>query len=164
MYLFSRCRFIARADARSERRATFRSGERSGAAAAPATPDLPTNIIPTKIRRLKTSAKLSLDMRIPPLNFKILLESAPLKSRILVRRLASAAQLRKRKPGRGFDCLPAPRGLPRAARAVEPQGKLPTASSHQAEGNKGVLPTPIRKRAVITAAASRRRKRRRRLL
>ena len=52
------------------------------------TPDLPTNIIPAKIAWLKSSWKSPMDMRTPPLQIKILLESNPLRSRILVRRLA----------------------------------------------------------------------------
>ena len=52
----------------------------------PISPSLPTKISPAKIRRLKTSGKHSTDMRIPPLKMKVLLESDPLKSRILVRR------------------------------------------------------------------------------
>ena len=52
------------------------------------TPNLPTEIIPTKIPRLKLSGEFPADMRIPPLEIKILLESNPLKSRIFVRRLA----------------------------------------------------------------------------
>ena len=65
-----------------------------GGAAAPwtlarHTPNLPGKIIPAKIRRLKVSGKFpTLDMRIPPLKHKIMPESSPLKSRILVRRLA----------------------------------------------------------------------------
>ena len=47
-----------------------------------------TEIIPTKIRRLKLSGKFPEDMRISTLKFNTLLESNPLKSRILVRRLA----------------------------------------------------------------------------
>ena len=50
--------------------------------------NLPTNIIPTKICWLKMSVKFPADMRIPPLKLKILFQSKPLKSRILVRRLA----------------------------------------------------------------------------
>ena len=53
-----------------------------------ATPNLPTKIVPTKIRWLKTSGEFPMDMIISPLNMKILLQSNPLKSRILVRRLA----------------------------------------------------------------------------
>ena len=52
------------------------------------TPNLPTNIIPTKIRWLTISGEFPMGMIIPPLEIKILLESNPLKSRILVRRLA----------------------------------------------------------------------------
>ena len=52
------------------------------------TPDLPTKIIPTKIRWLESSGEFPMDMWIPPLTIKILLESNPLRSRILVRRLA----------------------------------------------------------------------------
>ena len=51
-------------------------------------PSLPTKLIPIKIAQLKLSRKLPMDMRIPPLKGKILLESNPLKSRTLVRRLA----------------------------------------------------------------------------
>ena len=51
------------------------------------TPNLPTNIIPTKIARLKLSGKSPTDMRIQPLIFKIMLESNPLKSIMLVGRL-----------------------------------------------------------------------------
>ena len=52
------------------------------------TPDLPTKIIPTKIRWLKLSGKFPMVMRIPPFQIQILLESNPLKCRILVWRLA----------------------------------------------------------------------------
>ena len=40
-------------------------------------PNLPTKIIPTKICRLNISGKFTMDMRTPPLKFKILLESKP---------------------------------------------------------------------------------------
>ena len=53
------------------------------------TPYLPTKIIPTKTFWLKVSGNFPKDLRIPPLKIKILLESNPLKSRILVRRLAA---------------------------------------------------------------------------
>ena len=51
------------------------------------TPNLPTKIITAKIAGLKISRNSPMDMRIPPLKLKILLESSPLKSRILVGRL-----------------------------------------------------------------------------
>ena len=51
------------------------------------TANLPTKILP-KIRWLKTSGKSPLDMRVPLLQIRILLESNPMESRILVRRLA----------------------------------------------------------------------------
>ena len=51
-------------------------------------PNLPTKIIPTKIAWLKNSSKFPMDMGIPPLTSKILLESNPLKSGVLVLRLA----------------------------------------------------------------------------
>ena len=51
------------------------------------TPNLPTKILPAKIRRLETSGEFPMDMRIPPLKIKILLESNPPKSRISVQRL-----------------------------------------------------------------------------
>ena len=55
---------------------------------APSTPNLPTKIIPTKMCRLRLCGKFPMGMRNPPLETKIPLESNPLKSRILVRRLA----------------------------------------------------------------------------
>ena len=51
-------------------------------------PNFPTKIIHAKIRWLNMFGKSPMDMRIPPLSIKIMLESDPLKSRILVRRLA----------------------------------------------------------------------------
>ena len=57
------------------------------------TPNLPTKIIPAKIRWLKLPGKSPMDMRIPPLKLKILLESSPLKSRILVRRSAAESPM-----------------------------------------------------------------------
>ena len=53
-----------------------------------AKPNLPTNKIPAKICRLNISRNSPTDMRFPPLQVKILLQSNPPKSRILVRRLA----------------------------------------------------------------------------
>ena len=74
---------------------------RLGAASSPAsvyrhacTPNLPIKNFPAEICRLKTSGKFPVDMRIPSLKIKILLGSTPLKSRILVRRLAVAAPKR----------------------------------------------------------------------
>ena len=61
--------------------------KRKGAGLATA-PDLPTKIIPAKIRRLKHLGNFPIDLGISPLEFKIVLESNPLKSRILVWRLA----------------------------------------------------------------------------
>ena len=49
-------------------------------------------ILPAKICCLKFSGKLPMGLGIPPLKFKILPESSPLKSRILVRRLAVSTQ------------------------------------------------------------------------
>ena len=56
-----------------------------------AAPSLPTKIIPTNICRLEISGTFHMDMRIPPLTIKILLESGPPKSRILGRRLGVAS-------------------------------------------------------------------------
>ena len=50
--------------------------------------NLPTNITPANIAWVKLWGKFPMGMRIPPLEFKIMLESNPLKSRILVGRLA----------------------------------------------------------------------------
>ena len=47
-------------------------------------PILPTNIIPTNIAWLKLSGRFPMDMRIPPLKIRIMLESNPLKSTMLV--------------------------------------------------------------------------------
>ena len=50
----------------------------------PGTPNPPTNIIPTNIAWLKLSGKFPMSLGIPPLKFKIMLESNPLKSSMLV--------------------------------------------------------------------------------
>ena len=57
-------------------------------ARAAATLSLPTKIIPAKIRWLKLSGKFPMNMRVPPLEIKILIKSNPLKPWALVRRLA----------------------------------------------------------------------------
>ena len=59
------------------------------------TPNLSTKIIPTKIPRLKLklSGEFPMDLGIPPHKLKIMLESSPPKSRVLVRRLAIDARL-----------------------------------------------------------------------
>ena len=48
------------------------------------TPNLPTNIVPTDIARVKVSGKSPMDMRIPHLYIKIVLESNLPKSTMLV--------------------------------------------------------------------------------
>ena len=48
------------------------------------TPNLPTKSLPAKIRWLKSSGKFPTGLGIPPLKLKIMFESSPLKSRILV--------------------------------------------------------------------------------
>ena len=63
-------------------------------------PNLPTKIIPTQIRQLRSSGEFPTSLRTPPLTLKIVLESKPLKSRILVRRLAINHQLRHSYPFR----------------------------------------------------------------
>ena len=62
----------------------------------PGTPNLPTKIIPTKICWLKLSGKFPKGLEILPLKMKILLEPNPLKSRILVLRLAVSIELSNR--------------------------------------------------------------------
>ena len=52
------------------------------------TPSLPTKIIPTKIVGLKLAGRFPVDLGFPPLQIKTMLEANPLRSRILVRRLA----------------------------------------------------------------------------
>ena len=54
------------------------------------TPNLPTNIIPTKIAWLKLSGKLPMDMNIPLLWTDIMFESNPLKSTMLAGRSAAS--------------------------------------------------------------------------
>ena len=49
-------------------------------------------IIPARIVGLKLCGKCPMDLGIPPLTIQMLLESNPLKSRILVRRLAVSAR------------------------------------------------------------------------
>ena len=51
------------------------------------TPNLPTDITPTNIARLKLSGKSSMGLEIPPLSIKMMLESNPLKSTMLGGRL-----------------------------------------------------------------------------
>ena len=67
----------------------------SDALGLPGTPNLPTKIIPTKIPWLNISREFPMNIRIPPLWIKILLESNPPKSRILVRRLAVRGSRRR---------------------------------------------------------------------
>ena len=45
--------------------------DRDAWASAPGTPNLPTEIIPTKIPWLKLSGKSPMDMRIPPLKLRL---------------------------------------------------------------------------------------------
>ena len=52
------------------------------------TPNFPTKIIPTKIAWLKLSGEFPMGLGIPPLVIKIMLESNPLKSIMLVQRWA----------------------------------------------------------------------------
>ena len=54
---------------------TQRSRGASTACVILRTPNLPTKIIPTKIASLKLSGRFPMDMRIPPLRIKLLLES-----------------------------------------------------------------------------------------
>ena len=53
-----------------------------------------TKIIPTKVRRLRISGEFPVDMRIPPLEIRIPLESNPLKSRIFYRNPKSCSHPR----------------------------------------------------------------------
>ena len=52
------------------------------------TPNLPTNIVPTNIAWLKLSGESRMGLGIPPLEIKIMLQSNPPKSTMLVGRLA----------------------------------------------------------------------------
>ena len=96
--------------------ATTRSRRPSSLAAdeSPVSPNLPTKIISTKIARLKTSRKSPMRLGIPPLKIKILLESNPLKSRIVVRRLAVEGYEAKKSMvdhGRVNAFVPRPSGV-----------------------------------------------------
>ena len=62
------------------------------------TPNLPTNIIPTNITWLKLSGKFPVGLGIPPVQIKIVLESNPLKSTMLLGRLGVFRQPLKRLP------------------------------------------------------------------
>ena len=64
------------------------------------TPNLPTNIDPTKIAWLELSGKSPMDMTIPTLKHNIMLESNPLKSTMLVGRLAVTNILHSQAPVR----------------------------------------------------------------
>ena len=63
------------------------TGEKNLAHTAMPTPNLPTNITPANIAWLELSGKSPMGLGIPPLKFKIVLESNPLKSTMFARRL-----------------------------------------------------------------------------
>ena len=86
-YLFIDCCFVYCLGGRGARWSHLRR-LRCAAGICEIHPISPTNIFPSKISWLELSGKSPLDMRIPPLIIKIMLESNPLKSIILVRRLA----------------------------------------------------------------------------
>ena len=65
-------------------------------------PNLPTNIIPTKIAWLKLSGEFPMDMIISPLLITILLESNPLRSTMLCCDQDLAAQMKREAPKRGI--------------------------------------------------------------
>ena len=48
------------------------------------TPNLPTNIVPTNIARLKLSGRSPMGLGIPPFKLNVMLESSPLKPTMLV--------------------------------------------------------------------------------
>ena len=56
------------------------------------TPNPPTNIVPTNIARVKLSGKSPMGLGIPPLRIKIMLESNPLKSTMLIGRLGVVSE------------------------------------------------------------------------
>ena len=73
---------------------------------------IPTKIIPTKLCGLKLSGEFPMDIRIPPLKIKILLESNLPKSRILVGRLAVRCAVRARvSAARSPDVAAVPLGV-----------------------------------------------------
>ena len=63
------------------------------------TPNLLTKVIPAKIAWFKLSGKFPMVMGIPPLKMKITLESNPLISGVLVRRLAAGPEFRSLMSG-----------------------------------------------------------------
>ena len=71
-----------------------------------------TKIIPAKIAGLKLSGRFPMDMRIPPLELKVLLESSPPKSRIVVRRLAVPTRESDHDKRRHVSCAPPNAELP----------------------------------------------------
>ena len=76
--------------------------------ARPKTPNLPTNIIPAKIARLKLPGESPMDVRFPPLGIKIMLEANPPKSLMLAGRLAVMPALPARGAGARWRCTPRP--------------------------------------------------------
>ena len=80
------CKLFAHECRPGHPRMTHRTSERLSAAGC-ATPNLPTHIVPSNIAWLKTSGKFPMGLRIPPLSIRIMLESNPLKSTMLVGRL-----------------------------------------------------------------------------
>ena len=72
---------------RADDRLTWGLAWLGGGGSAP-TPNPPTDIIPSKIARLRLSGRFPMGLGIPPLNIKMLPESNPLKSIMLVGRLA----------------------------------------------------------------------------
>ena len=70
-----------------------RTPSRIAMASTTNTPNLPTNIIPTNIAWLKLSGKSPVCLGIPPLRIKIMFESNPLKSTMLVGRLGVQYQV-----------------------------------------------------------------------
>ena len=73
---------------------------------------IPTKVMPTKICWLNLSRKFRMDVRIPPRKLKIMLESNPLKSRILVRRLAVDSAVDMKVLHRKILRVKTPGGLP----------------------------------------------------
>ena len=61
----------------------------------PCTANLPSKIIPAKIPWLKASGEFPAGMRIQPLRIRIMLESDPMKSRTLVRRLGAVESFQR---------------------------------------------------------------------
>ena len=102
-----------------------------------ATANLPTKIIPAKIRWLKLYGTFPMGLGVPPLEFKILLVSNPPKSRILVRRLA-AGRVTRVAADSAWDAGVCEKNTPPENKAL---GKISFQSTKSGAGEQAVSAT-----------------------